>query len=140
MNIAEALLAADAGKIKEQAKEEIEITRLSKIFGEPFILQIQQIPAKRFKEIQSMAVTLDKKGKPSKVKPFEMQLMILCDGIANKDFDKREVLDHFKAATRKDLFQTLFNAGEIAGISEKITELCGFGDDAVKDKVDEVKN
>lgn len=140
MNIAEALLAVDAGKLKERATEEIEVTRLSKIFGEPFILQIQQIPTKRVKEIQDNAIVIGKNGKPKEVKGFDMQLMMLCDGIANKEFDKREVLDHFKAATRKDLFQALFNAGEITGIYNKISDLCGFADDAVKSKVDEVKN
>ena len=47
MNLAEALLAVDAGKIKERATKEIEIPRLSKLTGEPFIVQLRQIPSKR---------------------------------------------------------------------------------------------
>ena len=66
--------------------------------------------------------------------------MVVCDGIANKEFDNRDVLKRFGAATRKDLFQTLFNAGEIAGIYQKVSDLCGYGSESVKDKVDEVKN
>lgn len=140
MNLAEALLAVDAGKIKERATKEIEIPRLSKLMGEPFVIQLRQIPTKRMQEIQDMALSIDKNGKLEKVKTNEMQLMMICDGIANKEFDDREVLKRFGAATRKDLFQTLFNAGEISGIYKKVSDLCGYGDEAVKDKVDEVKN
>lgn len=140
MNLAEALLAVDAGKIKERATKEIEIPRLSKLMGEPFVIKLRQIPTKRMQEIQDMALSIDKNGKLEKVKTNEMQLMMICDGIANKEFDDREVLKRFGAATRKDLFQTLFNAGEISGIYKKVSDLCGYGDEAVKDKVDEVKN
>lgn len=140
MNLAEALLAVDAGKIKERATKEIEIPRLSKLMGEPFVIQLRQIPTKRMQEIQDMALTLDKNGKLEKVNTNEMQLMMICDGIENKEFDNRDVLKRFGAATRKDLFQTLFNAGEISGIYKKVSDLCGYGDEAVKDKVDEVKN
>ena len=43
MNLAEALLAADAGKIARKATEQIEIPRLTKLFGVPFILDLKQI-------------------------------------------------------------------------------------------------
>lgn len=140
MNLAEALLAVDAGKIKEHATQEIEIPRLSKLMGEPFVIQLRQIPTKRMQEIQDMSLSVDKNGRLEKVKTNEMQLMMICDGIANKEFDNRDVLKRFGAATRKDLFQTLFNAGEISGIYKKVSDLCGYGDESVRDKVDEVKN
>lgn len=140
MNLAEALLAVDAGKIKERATQEIEIPRLSKLMGEPFVIQLRQIPTKRMQEIQDMSLSVDKNGRLEKVKTNEMQLMMICDGIANKEFDNRDVLKRFGAATRKDLFQTLFNAGEISGIYKKVSDLCGYGDESVRDKVDEVKN
>ena len=140
MNLAEVLLAVDAGKIKERATKEIEIPRLSKLAGEPFIVQLRQIPSKRVREIQDMAIELDRNGKPKAVEGFDLQLMMICDSIANKEFDNKEVLKRFGAMTRKELFQTIFNAGEVAGIFRKTQELCGFGDNTVVDKVDEVKN
>ena len=140
MNLAEALLAVDAGKIKERATKEIEIPRLSKLTGEPFIIQLRQIPTKRMQEIQEMALSVGRNGKLEQVKSGEVQIMVVCDGIANKEFDNRDVLKRFGAATRKDLFQTLFNAGEIAGIYQQVSDLCGYGSESVKDKVDEVKN
>ena len=140
MNLAEVLLAVDAGKIKERATKEIEIPRLSKLTGEPFIVQLRQIPSKRVREIQDMAIELDRNGKPKAVEGFDLQLMMICDSIANKEFDNKEVLKRFGAMTRKELFQTIFNAGEVAGIFRKTQELCGYGSESVKDKVDEVKN
>ena len=140
MNLAEVLLAVDAGKIKERATKEIEIPRLSKLTGEPFIIQLRQIPSKRVREIQDMAIELDRNGKPKAVEGFDLQLMMICDSIANKEFDNKEVLKRFGAMTRKELFQTIFNAGEVAGIFRKTQELCGLGDDTVVDKVDQVKN
>lgn len=69
---------------------------------------------------------------------YGMIITLLCDGITNKDFDNRDVLKHYGAATRDDLFKTLFNVGEITAISERISKLCGMtGED---DKVEEVKN
>ena len=41
MNLAEALLAADAGKITKKATKDLEIPRLSKLVGEPFILHLR---------------------------------------------------------------------------------------------------
>ena len=96
--------------------------------------------SKRVREIQDMAIELDRNGKPKAVEGFDLQLMMICDSIANKEFDNKEVLKRFGAMTRKELFQTIFNAGEVAGIFRKTQELCGFGDDTVVDKVDEVKN
>ena len=42
MNLAEALLAADAGKITKKDVKDFEVKRLTKIVGEPFILHLQQ--------------------------------------------------------------------------------------------------
>lgn len=40
MNLAEALLAADAGKITKKDVKDFEVKRLTKIVGEPFILHL----------------------------------------------------------------------------------------------------
>jgi hypothetical protein len=140
MNLAEALLAADAGKITKKATKEMEIPRLSKLLGEPFILQLRQISARRVREIQDSAIKMGADGRPESVDNYGLQIRLLCDGITNKDFDNRDVLKHYGAATRKDLFEILFDAGEVQDISNAISELCGFGGKAEEDKVAEVKN
>jgi len=143
MNIAEALLAIDAGKVKAHAKEELEIPRLSEMFGEPFVLELKQIPSRRIRELQDMAIEIGPDGKPQKADMYKVQLGLLCDGIANRDFDNKEVLQKFKAGSRKDLFQILFNAGEIQEIADHVSNLCGFGKQATKkfeEQAEEVKN
>ena len=124
MNLADALLAADAGQITKKEHKSYEVKRLSAILGEPFVLELRQIPNKRVREIQDRSMKIE--GGKTSVDQYTLTMGLLCDGIANKDFDNRDVLKHYGAATRQDLFDTLFNAGEIQDIANIISELCGF--------------
>lgn len=138
MNLADALLAADAGKIIKKEHKSYEVKRLSAIMGEPFVLDLRQIPNKRVREIQDDSMKIE--GGKTSVDQYKLTMGLLCDGIANKDFDNRDVLKHYGAATRKDLFDTLFNAGEIQDIANIISELCGFDSKKTEEQVDAVKN
>lgn len=138
MNLADALLAADAGKITKKEHKSYEVKRLSAILGEPFVLDLRQIPNKRVREIQDDSMNIE--GGKTSVDQYKLVMGLLCDGIANKDFDNRDVLKHYGAATRKDLFDTLFNAGEIQDIANIISELCGFDSKKTEEQVDAVKN
>lgn len=138
MNLAEALLAADAGKITKKDVKDFEVKRLTKIVGEPFILHLQQIPNHRVREIQDDATFISKGRKPS-ADTYKLYMGFLIDGITNQEFNDKEVLKKFRAATRKDLFEVLFNAGEVQDIAQAICGLCGLGND-LTDKVEEVKN
>jgi len=138
MNLADALLAADAGKITKKEHKLYEVKRLSAILGEPFVLDLRQIPNKRVREIQDDSMKIE--GRKTSVDQYKLTMGLLCDGIANKDFDNRDVLKHYGAATRKDLFDTLFNAGEIQDIANIISELCGFDSKKTEEQVDAVKN
>lgn len=138
MNLADALLAADAGKITKKEHKSYEVKRLSAILGEPFVLDLRQIPNKRVREIQDDSMKIE--GGKTSVDQYTLTMGLLCDGIANKDFDNRDVLKHYGAATREDLFNTLFNAGEIQDIANIISELCGFDSKKKEEQVDAVKN
>ena len=138
MNLADALLAADAGKITKKEHKSYEVKRLSAILGEPFVLDLRQIPNKRVREIQDDSMKIE--GGKTSVDQYKLTMGLLCDGIANKDFDNRDVLKHYGAATRKDLFDTLFNAGEIQDIANIISELCGYDSKKTEEQVDAVKN
>lgn len=138
MNLADALLAADAGKITKKEHKSYEVKRLSAILGEPFVLDLRQIPNKRVREIQDDSMKIE--GGKTSVDQYKLTMGLLCDGIANKDFDNRDVLKHYGAATRKDLFDTLLNAGEIQDIANIISELCGFNSKKTEEQVDAVKN
>ena len=137
-NLVEALLAADAGKITAKATEDFEVKRLSKLIGEPFILHLRKISPRRMTELQENAVKYDSRGKVVGRDTYGMGLALLCDGITNKDFDNREVLKHYGVATRKELFELLFNVAEMGEISTHISELCGIG--VEEEQVDELKN
>lgn len=138
MNLADALLAADAGKITKKEHKSYEVKRLSAILGEPFVLDLRQIPNKRVREIQDDSMKIE--GGKTSVDQYKLTMGLICDGIANKDFDNRDVLKHYGAATRKDLFDTLLNAGEIQEIANIISELCGFDSKKTEEQVDAVKN
>lgn len=138
MNLADALLAADAGKITKKEHKSYEVKRLSAILGEPFVLDLRQIPNKRVREIQDDSMKIE--GGKTSVDQYKLTMGLLCDGIDNKDFDNRDVLKHYGAATRKDLFDTLLNAGEIQDIANIISELCGFDSKKTEEQVDAVKN
>ncbi len=66
VNILDLLLGSDVGEIKLPTKE-VEITRLSQVYGAPFILTIKAITPAKFEEIQDMSI--DVKGR--------MQILIL---------------------------------------------------------------
>lgn len=138
MNLADALLAADAGQVTKKERKEYEVKRLSGILGSPFVLELKQIPNKRVREIQDFSMKIN--GRDMSVDQYKLSMGLLCDGIANKDFDNRDVLKHYGVATRKELFDVLFNAGEIQDIANVISYLCGFNNKKTEEQVDEVKN
>mgnify|MGYP000908849210 CR=1 FL=1 len=63
MSLTEKLLALDAAKYKEKKTDTIEIKRLSKLTGEPFIVKIQEVDDNRMQELQAMLLTPKGKGK-----------------------------------------------------------------------------
>ena len=139
MNIIEALMAADEKAITAPNTKEYEVKRLSKALKTPFILQLTQIPAKRYSEIQNISVKTDSNGRYEGVDLYTMNMLSLTEGISTKLGDK-ELLKKYGCGTVKDLYGKLFNAGEITAIAAEIGKLCGFNAEDKKGKVDEVKN
>ena len=137
MNLAEALLASDAGKITKREIKEFEIPRLTALIGAPFILHLRAIAPRKVREIQDSATNIE--GNSVSADTYKLYMGLLCAGITDRDFDNKEVLKHYGAATRADLFAKLFTAGEIQDIAQEISDMCGFGKKATK-AVDEVKN
>ena len=92
MSLVDALLKADAGKITESEKTQYEVERLSRILGEPFVLTLQEIPSKRFTEIQESAVKMDKRGRYKDTDVYGMKMRVVCEGIVAPDFSKDKEL------------------------------------------------
>lgn len=137
MNLAEALLATDAGRITKLDTKEFEIPRLTKLIGAPFILHLKEIPPKRVREIQDASTKIE--GNSVSADTYKLYMGLLCAGITDRDFDNKEVLKHYGAATRVDLFPKMFTAGEIQDIAQEISDMCGFGKKSTK-AVKDVKN
>ena len=125
------------GEIKLPTKE-VEITRLSQVYGAPFILTIKAITPAKFEEIQDMSI--DVKGKDADIDITQLQLFTVIEGVVDATgapmFKNKELMSKFKVSTPKDLVRAILLSGEIAKIYGEISELAGFGDNAVK----EVKN
>ena len=136
VNILDLLLGSDVGEIKLPTKE-VEITRLSQVYGAPFILTIKAITPAKFEEIQDMSIV---KGKDADIDITQLQLFTVIEGVVDATgapmFKNKELMSKFKVSTPKDLVRAILLSGEIAKIYGEISELAGFGDNAVK----EVKN
>jgi hypothetical protein len=138
-NLIDTLLKADAGKLTEKPKKQYEVKRLSEALKTPFVLTLQAIPAELYTEIQTNAVDVSKKGNINKINIYKMQLDTLVNGIVEPDLKNKQLLEHFKAATPKELISKLLLAGEIADIAGEVSKLTGYDKD--QSEVDEeVKN
>lgn len=137
VNILDLLLGSDIGKIELPTKQ-IEITRLTEIYGSPFIITCKALTPEKYEEVQDMA--LDVSGKDVDLDVNLLQLFTTIEGVvddAGKPLLKnKDLMKKFKAQTPKELVRILFLSGEIANIYGTISELSGFGNEAIK----EVKN
>ncbi len=137
VNILDLLLGSDIGEIKLPTKQ-VEIVRLSELYGAPFILTVSAISPDKYEEIQDMAVSI--KGKDADIELNLLQLLIVIEGVVDSNgkpmFKNKELMQKFKAPTAKELAKKILLSGEITKVYSEISDLSGFGDGAVK----EVKN
>ncbi len=126
VNILDLLLGSDVGEIKLPTKE-VEITRLSQVYGAPFILTIKAITPAKFEEIQDMSI--DVKGKDADIDITQLQLFTVIEGVVDATgapmFKNKELMSKFKVSTPKDLVRAILLSGEIAKIYGEISELAG---------------
>lgn len=137
VNVLDLLLGSDIGEIKLPTKQ-MEITRLSGVFGAPFVITVSALSPDRYEEVQDMAVSV--KGKDADIEVSLLQLLVVMEGVMDPNgkplFKNKELMLKFKASTPKELVRKLLLSGEITNIYAEISTLSGFGDGAVK----EVKN
>lgn len=133
-NIIDKLMEKDLGTLKEAAKQDLEITRLSKVFDEPFTVTVKEISYKRIADLRMLA-TQDSVADESAF----LQLVV-TDGIVSPDFGAKELLQKFQVPSKQALFTKLFKAGELELIAREVLSLSGYGDKDIKKVVNEVKN
>ena len=133
-NIIDKLMEKDLGTLKAAAKQDLEITRLSKVFDEPFTVTVKEISYKRIADLRMLA-TQDGVADESAF----LQLVV-TDGIVSADFGAKELLQKFQVPSKQALFTKLFKAGELELIAREVLSLSGYGDKDIKKVVNEVKN
>ena len=137
INVLDLLLGSDIGTIKQPQKE-VEINRLSDLFGAPFIVVCEAITPEKYEEVQDLAVVV--KGKDVDLDMNLLQAFIVIEGVRDQGgkllFKNKELMTKFKAPTPKELCRKLLLSGEITSLYKHISDLSGFGDDAVS----EIKN
>ena len=137
VNVLDLLLGSDIGEIKLPTKS-MEITRLSGVFGAPFVITVSALSPDRYEEVQDMAVSV--KGKDADIEISLLQVLVVMEGVVDPNgkpmFKNKDLMSKFKASTPKELVRKLLLSGEIANIYGEIASLSGFGEGSVK----EVKN
>jgi hypothetical protein len=129
MNAIEKLLKLDSNKIQLPCKE-VEITRLSKLLGEKFIVKLQAVGAPESDSIRDMAIKNDG------VDVNELRKGHILAGVREPNLRDESLRKHFGAVTPYDLLDKLFLPGEREALYEEISKLSGYDDGAVA----EVKN
>ena len=134
VNVLDLLLGADIGEIKLPTKE-VEITRLSDLYGSPFVLKCQALSPEKYEEVQDMAVSI--KGKDVDLDTSQLQLFTVMEGVVDANgkpmFKNKDLMQKFKAPSPKELVRKILLSGEIVSVYTEIAKLSGFGDGAVKE-------
>lgn len=137
VNVLDILLGSDVGKIKLPTKQ-IEIKRLSELYGDPFYVTVQALSASKWEEVQDMALKIE--GKDVDVDTNLLQIFVVLESTLDEHgkhlFKNMDLVKHFGCVTPKDLVKKLLLSGEIVSIYREVSDLSGFGDESVT----EVKN
>ena len=137
MSLIDKLLQMDNKTITEMPKREVEVLRLTQVLGEPFKVVCQAIDGERYADIQKASIDLNKKGGVRNINLFDMQVLTVIDGVVEPSLKDKKLLQHFDCVTPKELVKKLFLAGEIAELSNVITELSGY--DKTEEDEEEIK-
>lgn len=133
MNLIEKLLRVDKEKATERETKTIASKRLSKLTGDDEKITIKEISPRKYNELQSMLY--DSKGNRRMDKMYDFNLLCCVNGIIEPSLSDKALMEHFGAATPKDLAAILFGL-ESSTIASEIIGLSGFTDEAEE----EVKN
>lgn len=137
MSLIDKLLQMDNKTLTEMPRREVEVPRLTQMIGEPFKVVCQAIDGERYADIQKASIDLNKKGGVRNINLFDMQVLTVIDGVVEPSLKDSKLLNHFNCVTPKELVKKLFLAGEIAELSNVITELSGY--DKTEEDEEEIK-
>ena len=137
MSLIDKLMAIDKGKFAEEQTAEMQTKRLSEVLGEPTIIKVKALSGDQYTDITTRLV--NKKGDADFSKAYDVNALLVVEGVVEPNLKDKELQKHFGAATPKELAKLLFPGGELTDVANKITELSGFSKPD-EDVEDEVKN
>jgi len=102
------------------------------------VVVCEAITPDKYEEVQDLAVVV--KGKDVELDMNLLQTFVVIEGVKDQNgkllFKNKDIMAKFKAPTPKELCRKLLLSGEITSLYRHISDLSGFGDDAVS----EIKN
>lgn len=117
------LLLGAGDDLLERPEEEIEVSRLSKKLGSPFIMRIKALTLKELNEVPSGT---------------DRAAHIVLKGVIEPDLTADALCRKYTPKERKtpltpvEVINKLFLPGEVINVYTAITDLSGFGEDAVE--------
>ena len=132
MNLIEKLIRVDKETVEKKETKKIRSARLTKLLGEETEITIQEVSGRKHNDIMQMM--FDEEGKRNISAAYDTNLMFCVNGIVEPDLKDPALLEHFNAATPKDLAAILFQA-EAGTIADEIIALSGL-----KTEEKEIKN
>lgn len=132
MNLIEKLIRVDKETAGKRETKKIKSKRLTKMLGEDTEITIQEISGRKSNDIMQMM--FDSKGNKKMSALYDTNLMICVNGIIEPNLKDQTLMEHFGAATPKDLVAILFDS-EASSIADSIVDLSGL-----KIKEEDVKN
>jgi len=137
MSLVDKLMAIDKGKFAEGQTGELQAKRLSEILGEPVMIKVKALSGDQYTDITTRLV--DKRGNADFSKSYDVNALLVVEGVVEPSLKDKDLQAHFGAATPKELAKLLFPGGELTDVANKITELSGFAQ-SDKDVEEDVKN
>lgn len=124
----DALLSAEIN-----VEAEVYIKRLGVHF------KVKAVDGNMLTKIQEQATFYVGKGSKRQKQIDEQKVghLLIAKACINPDFSNKKLIEKYEATDAADCVQKALLAGEVARISEKITDISGFGDD---EEIEEVKN
>lgn len=106
-------------ELPEPATAKVEIKRLSRALGEPYVVTLKELPYGRVAKLSRME---------------EGDVQYVVEGHADPRLtDPRFYEGKMQCATPAEAAKKLYNAGEIRRMARTLDRLNGFGGDAVED-------
>ena len=124
MSIFDKMMEKNPDILAEKEQRKMEVKRLTKAFGEPFIVTCMPITQKQLVYVAENAKTLQEQ---------RVLFILECCKVEGKKFSDRAFLEWTGCLKGEDVIRKMFRTGEISKLYDKISELSGYGDNAIEE-------